>query len=61
MLADLELHSIMEWIGKVLHTEYDNVTREQLPTRWVDLIHYLNDKERQQADARRKTEPPPEY
>jgi hypothetical protein len=57
----------LERIGKALHERYDALTREQLPSRWVDLIHYLDDKEREQADARRKTEPPrkpeppPEY
>jgi hypothetical protein len=66
-LSGPELHSILERIGKALHDRYDALTREQLPSRWVDLIHYLDDKEREQADARRETEPPrkpeppPEY
>lgn len=61
VITSSELHSIMERIGKALHTEYDKAANEQLPTRWVDLILCLNQKERQQSDARRKTEPPPEY
>jgi hypothetical protein len=61
VLTRLELQSILERIGKALQVDHDKVTKEQLPSRWVDLIHHLDDKERQQSDARSKTEPPPEY
>ena len=37
--------AILERIGKVLHEHFDDIAREPLPERWVDLINYLNDKE----------------
>lgn len=36
-------------VGKALRTKNDDFTREPLPERWVDLIHYLDEKERQQS------------
>lgn len=45
-----ELHSILERLGKALHARHDKIANEPLPERWVDLIHYLDDKERQQAE-----------
>jgi hypothetical protein len=61
-ITNLELRPILERIGKVLHAEHDKITTEQIPSRWVDLIRYLDDKERQQSEApRHKPEPPPEY
>lgn len=44
---------IFERIGKVLHDQLDDVLREPLPDRWVDLIHFLNAKERGKPDAAR--------
>jgi len=38
-------------IGKGLRREAEDVIREPLPQRWVDLIHHLNEKERKQAEA----------
>ncbi len=46
---------IIERIGKVLHDQLDDVVREPLPHRWVDLIHFLNAKERGEPDRRRPT------
>lgn len=37
---------IMIAIGKELHVRFDDVAREALPSRWVELIHYLNERER---------------
>lgn len=42
---------VLEQIGKVLHAQFDPITREPLPKRWVDLIKYLNEKERREREA----------
>lgn len=36
----------LDLIAKRLRSEGDDVTREALPTRWVDLILYLDEQER---------------
>jgi hypothetical protein len=36
----------IEEIGKGLRREADDIIREPLPQRWVDLIHHLNEQER---------------
>jgi len=41
-----QAHEIMRRIGTVLRITNDDVTHEPLPERWVDLIHYLDEKER---------------
>ena len=61
VLSVLEMHSILERLGKALHDRNDALTREHLPERWVDLIRHLDEKERQSEAPRRKPEPPPEY
>ena len=38
-------------IGKALHTQYNEIADEPLPQRWVDLIHYLEEKERKEREA----------
>jgi hypothetical protein len=43
--------AIFDRIGKMLHEQFEDVAREPLPERWVDLINYLNDKERAQRDS----------
>ena len=40
-------NSSLEHIAKRLRDDHENVTREALPKRWVDLIHCLNEHERQ--------------
>jgi hypothetical protein len=51
---------IAEYIGKSLRERCDDATHEPLPERWVELIDYLNAREREQADARpHKKRPPP--
>jgi hypothetical protein len=42
--------SSLEHIAKRLRDDHENVTREALPKRWVDLIHCLNEQERQNLD-----------
>ena len=59
VLSIVELHSILERLGNALHRRYDNIANEPLPERWVDLIHHLDEQERQQSEApRRETLPP---
>ena len=45
-------------IGKTLQAKDDDITREPLPERWVDLIRYLDEKERKEAEGRRREDPP---
>jgi hypothetical protein len=42
--------SIFERISKALHDQYDGIVERPLPERWVDLINYLNEKERMQRE-----------
>ena len=43
--------SIFERLGKGLQTHYDAVGKEALPERWIDLIRYLDEKERRERKA----------
>jgi hypothetical protein len=36
-------------IGKAMQARHDPFTSEPLPERWVDLIHYLDENERQEG------------
>jgi len=44
--AKTELGSTLELIAKRLRTASEDVAREPLPERWVDLIKYLDERER---------------
>jgi len=44
----------MRRIGKVLRGANDDFTHEPLPERWVDLIHYLDEKERREKGRERR-------
>ena len=44
-----QAHEFIRRIGKTLRTDNDDFANEQLPERWVDLIRYLDEKERQQS------------
>ena len=44
-----QAHEFMRRVGKALHIHNDDFSNEQLPERWVDLIRYLDEKERQQS------------
>lgn len=41
-------------IGTVLRVTNDDFTHEAMPERWVDLIHYLDEKERREARERER-------
>jgi len=38
-------------LGRALHAHYDDIAKQPLPERWVDLINYLNDKEQARRRA----------
>jgi hypothetical protein len=42
---------ILERIRKALHAQYDDTVNEPLPQRWVDLIRYLNEKDRMRSET----------
>ncbi len=42
---------IAEHISKPLRREYEGITHEPLPERWVDLINYLNQQEEERRRA----------
>jgi hypothetical protein len=44
-------------IGKKLRDESKNVAQEPLPRRWVDLIRYLDEQERQRECERALARP----
>jgi len=46
-------------IGKMLHAHFDEVVDEPLPKRWVDLIKYLNEQEREDEARRQRQETSP--
>jgi hypothetical protein len=53
--------SILERIGSALQGHYNDVAKQPLPERWVDLINYLNAKERAEREAfGRTSKSPPE-
>ena len=42
----------VERLGKALHVRMDDITREPLPRRWVELILYLEEQERMLPERR---------
>ena len=42
---------IVERLRSALQAQYDAILNEPLPERWVDLIHRLNEQERQQRGS----------
>jgi hypothetical protein len=44
--------TILRRIGKALRADADDIVNEPLPTRWVDLIRYLDERERKRKDGR---------
>jgi hypothetical protein len=39
-------------IGNKLHADSTSVTQEAMPRRWIDLIRYLDEQERNCSEAR---------
>jgi hypothetical protein len=42
--------SILRRLAGALQDQYDDIARQPLPRRWVDLIHYLDEQERKAAE-----------
>src|SRR5262245_2809641 len=47
----LARYPIFERIGKMLHDQLDDIAHEPLPESWTDMINYLNNQERGQAQS----------
>ena len=45
-----QVHQFIRRIGTMLRVANDDFTREPLPRRWVDLIHYLDEMERREFE-----------
>jgi len=43
--------SVLGRLGKALHIRMDDITDEALPRRWVELIHYLDEQERERTEC----------
>jgi hypothetical protein len=41
-----ERNSSIRHIGRLLRLQYQEIADQPLPRRWVELINYLNEKER---------------
>jgi hypothetical protein len=37
-------------IGRLLRLQYGDIANERLPERWIDLINYLNERDRAEAE-----------
>jgi len=46
--------SILDRIWETFSVQHDNVDREPLPQRWIDLIHYLNAQEIKEGETQRQ-------
>jgi len=44
--------SFLGLISSALRANYDKVAEEPLPERWLDLINYLNEREKVELDSR---------
>ena len=49
--------TILQRLGKTLHVQMDDITREPVPRRWVELIQHLNEQERKRSE---RSEPEPQ-
>ena len=52
-----EDRSVLKPVGEALHVYFNSIVKEPLPKRWVDLINWLNDQEREQAEAQAQSRP----
>jgi hypothetical protein len=50
--AKTGLGSALELIARRLRVDCDDVAREPLPERWVDLIKYLDEQERRSKERK---------
>ena len=42
--------TILQRLGKALHAHWDEIAREPLPRRWIELIQHLNEQERKRSE-----------
>ena len=49
--------TIVQRLGKTLHVQMDDITREPGPRGWVELIQHLNEQERKSSE---RSEPEPQ-
>jgi hypothetical protein len=47
----------LQRLGKALNVRLDDFTHEPLPSRWVELIHHLNEQERKHLQRQPGPEP----
>lgn len=40
--------TVLQRLGKLLHSMDEDITHEQLPRRWLELIHRLDERLREQ-------------
>jgi len=50
--AKIGLGSALELIARRLRADSEDVAREPLPERWVDLIKYLDEQERRSSERK---------
>jgi hypothetical protein len=50
--------SILYRIGKAFQVRTKDIAHERLPERWVDLIQYLDEQEREREAVQRKKRSP---
>ena len=43
--------TLLDRIGRALRAQFDEIVHEPLPNRWVDLINYLNEKDKRRPEA----------
>jgi hypothetical protein len=43
---------LLQHLGKMLRVQYQPMIGERVPERWIDLINYLNEKERSQPEVK---------
>ena len=43
--------TILGRLGKALHDQMGDITREPLPRRWVELVVHLEEQERKRSEA----------
>jgi hypothetical protein len=43
---------LLQHLGRVLRVQYHPIVNERVPERWIDLINYLNEKERSQPEVK---------
>jgi hypothetical protein len=46
--------SILQRIGNALRVQSNDITDQPIPTRWVDLILYLDEQERERTERRQE-------